>query len=120
MLFAVIRRIIENKKIIKNLKKRLIWGSALIYQDENSMIDQDTNKAIGVKIRAYLSMAKLILMSMVVVNHQSMVIIISCCVLMKCRRGIMLNVRASLMRSIQFVLYGEGSTGYASRINIRI
>lgn len=119
ILFAVIKRIMENKKISKYLKKLLIFGSVLMYHDENSIIDHETNRAIGVKIRAYLSIARLILISMFVVNHQFMVIIASCCVFIKYNRGIVLNVRANLMIPIQFVLYGEGSKGYASVRSMR-
>lgn len=103
----------------KYLKKRLMFGSVLIYHDENSMIDHETNKAIGVKTRAYLSIARLILISIFVVNHQFMVMVASCCVFIKYNSGIVLNVKANLIIPIQFVLYGVGSKGYASVRSIR-
>lgn len=50
MLFAVTRIIMAMRKIRRYLKKRLMLGSACIYQDANSRIDQVTYRAIGVKI----------------------------------------------------------------------
>lgn len=39
------------KNINKYLKNRLIFGSECIYHIENSMIDQVTNNATGIKIK---------------------------------------------------------------------
>lgn len=111
MLFDVMRIIMENKKIIKYLKKRLMFGSEFIYHIENSRMDQDTKRAIGVKIIAYLSIVRLILMSMFVVNHQSMEILISWCVFMKWVIGSRLVASASLIRRSQFVFVLVGNNG---------
>lgn len=50
MLFAVTRMIIAIRKIKRYLKKRFILGSACMYHDANSRIDQVTYSATGVKI----------------------------------------------------------------------
>lgn len=42
MLFAVTRIIIAMRKISKYLKKRFMFGSACMYQEANSRIDQVT------------------------------------------------------------------------------
>lgn len=50
MLLAVTKISIATKNINRKLAKRSINGSEAIYQDVNSMIDQVTYRAIGVKI----------------------------------------------------------------------
>ena len=50
MLFAVTRIIMAIRKISRYLKNRFIKGSACMYQDANSRIDQVTYRAIGVKM----------------------------------------------------------------------
>ena len=42
--------IIATRKMRRYLKKRFIWGSECMYQDANSMIDQDTYRAVGMKM----------------------------------------------------------------------
>lgn len=50
ILFAVTRIIIAMRKIRRYLKNRFIKGSACMYQDANSRMDQVTYRAMGVKI----------------------------------------------------------------------
>ena len=50
ILFAVTRMIIAIRKTKRYLKNRFIKGSACMYQDANSRMDQVTYRAIGVKI----------------------------------------------------------------------
>ena len=50
MLFADTRMTMAIKKIRRNLKNRFIWGSACMYHEANSRIDQVTYRAMGVKI----------------------------------------------------------------------
>lgn len=49
-LLAVTRTIIATRKVSKYLKNRSIWGSACMYHEANSRIDQETNNAIGVNV----------------------------------------------------------------------
>ena len=50
MLLAVIRTIMAIRKMRRYLKKRFMNGSACIYHEANSRIDQVTYRAIGVKM----------------------------------------------------------------------
>ena len=50
MLFAVTRIIMATRKISRYLKKRFMFGSACMYHDANSRMDQVTYNATGVKI----------------------------------------------------------------------
>jgi len=50
MLLAVTRIIIAIRKTRRYLKNRFMKGSACMYHDANSRIDQVTYRAIGVKI----------------------------------------------------------------------
>lgn len=50
MLLAVTRMIIAIRKISKYLKNRFMLGSACIYQEANSKMDQVTYRATGVKM----------------------------------------------------------------------
>lgn len=50
MLLAVTRIIIAIRKINKYLKNRFMLGSACIYQEANSKMDQVTYRATGVKM----------------------------------------------------------------------
>jgi hypothetical protein len=50
MLLAVTKIIMAIRKRRRYLKNRFMLGSACIYQDANSRIDQVTYRAIGVKI----------------------------------------------------------------------
>lgn len=50
MLFAVTRTIMAMRKMRRYLKNRFMYGSACMYQDANSKIDQVTYRAMGVKI----------------------------------------------------------------------
>ena len=50
MLLAVTRMIIAIRKTRRYLKKRFMKGSACMYQDANSRIDQVTYRAMGVKM----------------------------------------------------------------------
>lgn len=47
MLLADVRMIIVIRNIRRYLMNLLRWGSECIYQDENSIIDQVTNRATG-------------------------------------------------------------------------
>lgn len=49
-LFAVTRMIMAIRKTRRYLKNRFMQGSACMYQDANSKIDQVTYRAMGVKI----------------------------------------------------------------------
>lgn len=51
-LFAVTRMIMAIRKIRRYLKKRPINGSACMYQEANSRIDQVTYSAMGTKTMA--------------------------------------------------------------------
>ncbi len=50
ILFAVTRTTMAMRKIRRYLKNRFMNGSACMYQDANSRIDQVTYKAMGVKM----------------------------------------------------------------------
>lgn len=50
MLLAVTKIIIAIRKMRRYLKNRFMKGSACMYQEANSRIDQVTYSAIGVKI----------------------------------------------------------------------
>lgn len=50
-LLAVTRMSIVIRNISKYLKNRLMLGSECIYHIENSMIDQVTNNATGMKVK---------------------------------------------------------------------
>lgn len=49
-LFADVRIIMVIRKRSRYFINRLRWGSVCIYHDENSIMDQVTNKATGMKI----------------------------------------------------------------------
>lgn len=50
ILFAVTSTTMAMRKIRRYLKNRFMYGSACMYQDANSRIDQVTYKAMGVKM----------------------------------------------------------------------
>lgn len=50
MLLAVTRMIMAIRNISRYLKKRFMNGSACIYHEANSRMDQVTYRAIGVKM----------------------------------------------------------------------
>lgn len=50
MLLAVTRVSIASRNSSRYLKNRLMCGSEAIYHEANSIIDQVTNKAIGMKV----------------------------------------------------------------------
>jgi len=49
-LFAVTRMIIATRKVSRYLKNRGMWGSECMYHEANSRMDQETNRAMGVKV----------------------------------------------------------------------
>ena len=51
MLFAVVRIIIARRKVKRYLKKVSFKGSACIYHEANSRIDQVTKSATGKKVK---------------------------------------------------------------------
>lgn len=59
-LLAEVRIIIVIKNIRRYLMKRLRWGSACIYQEENSMMDQVTNRATDINRMEKRSILRLI------------------------------------------------------------
>lgn len=74
------------RKMRRNLKNWLMFGSDFMYQDANSKMAQVTYRAMGTNVMERWSSLKLVLMSKVIIFIQCRLVIVSSVPVCRCKK----------------------------------